>query len=298
MKKRLSITLSLILSLVLVLSSSVSASGNLPKNSVLSNDDIQRLVSFGFNDQEIETMTEEEYNNFNIKYGTDTMGTLVATETKYYRVSNEDGITEISKVKAEKEVESFKEEMKNLEKSGISPFATNTRTTSWMKMTTTSSLVSGTTSEYVLKNSFEWLINPLYKLTDVIGITFNPNLTYIQDSEYAVYTREINGFNPVYPSETEYMWSAEHKSQNAGIAFNIDLKAYSDDGKRTVKKHSGYMVFRAEKNNTYAISTNAYGHYSHLYNTINFDVSFPAGMAISGATQHDDMPDTAISWNF
>ena len=287
MFRRFSISLCLALALVLVASTSIYAAGINHGDFTLNTTEIERLKSLGFSEEQLDLMTLEEHEALISKIGASTRGEIVGVETSYYRVSTEDGVTEISKEQADEELLEYE--------SRVTAFASDTATTSWMRMTTTSSSLGQ--GEYYLMNSFRWLTRPVYALTDVVGMSFNPNLTYIQDSEYASYTREYGGVNPPSP-ELDHLFYAQHKSANAGIAFDIDLKLYSNNGYRMTETHSGYMSFRVRKNNTTATSTNVYGHYSHLYNTINFDVSFPAGMAISGLTQHDDMDDTGISFNF
>lgn len=265
-----------------------------------------RLNGFGFSTDEIQNMSQEDYKKFNEKYGTESKATLISKTTKYYRVKNGTAV-EINRSQAESEIEAYNLKKELQSKGEITQLSTSdTETTSWLTMTTTASqymvpiYVNGRVSGYIqdgwlLKNSFKWLTHPAFKLTDVLGMTFNPNLTYVQDSEFAVYTRDYSGVNPP-PSESDYYYSAPHKSNSSGIAFDINLKAYSNNGNGTTKTHRGYMTFQVRKNNSWATSTNVYGHYSHLYNTINYSVSFNGDMSISGQTLHDDMSDTAISF--
>lgn len=313
--KKILFSLCIILSLTLVLGTSVFAEHDDKvtgvTNSNLKRNDIERLLNFGFSEEEVEKFTPTELQMFNEKYGKDSIGQLVSKETKYYRI-NSGNVVEITKSDADKEVKAYEakkqqKSKKNKEGKSVQVLASDTETTSWLSMTTTSSaylipqynhlgqIIGYIQDGWQLKNSFTWLVNPLYKLTDVLGLSMNPNLTYVQNTEFAVYNRTCGYLNPY--TQSDFYFTANTKS-TTGLAFNIDLKAYSDDNSVSAYDHRGYMIFNVRKNNSTATSTNAFGHYSHLYNTINFSVSISTGaMSVSGTTQKDTMTDTGISFS-
>ncbi|MBY0217923.1 hypothetical protein [Paenibacillus illinoisensis] len=294
----------LLLSLTLLLTSTFTASAahattidvNNPgysntttaNNTFLTDEDTTRLSNFGFTDEEIANFTPEQYATFNEKVGKDTTGVLVDTETSYYKITDH----QVIEVPESEAVQSIQRSLLEKQSKGINALSDPTSETSWMKMTISSTKMSN--GKYNLKNSFRWLMYPTYRLTDVAGISFNPNLTYIQDSAYGNYAAASTGVNPKVDN---YPLSAQHKKV-AGLGFNVDLKTYTSTG-GTVTNHSGYVAFQVEKNNTGAISTNAYGHYAHLYNTISFGVDLRSGaLSITGATGVDNMEDNGISWRF
>ncbi|GAA0835981.1 hypothetical protein GCM10008915_23420 [Bifidobacterium pullorum subsp. gallinarum] len=259
----------------------------------LTDNDINRLSSFGFSQEEIQTFTPEEYAVFNEKNGYDTMGHVVEETTTFYKL--EDGVT--SAVSEQEAIEGAAE----IEKSNsiISPMALPTDSVEkkgFIKMTLSVSKVLDSKGAwhgvYTLKNSFHWLANPTYKLTDVTGISINPNLTYIQDSEYGSYKTISAGVSKItdtYPLKA-------NKKDLSGIAFKVDLRTYTKDGSSSIGDHSGYVAFQVKKNS--GTSTNAFGHYIHLYNTVNFGIDIKSGsISVSGVTQQDAMDNTAVSWD-
>ncbi|WP_145150005.1 hypothetical protein [Paenibacillus xylanexedens] len=265
------------------------ASPSIVNNTLLSEEDKLRLSSFGFTQDEIDNFTPEQYATFNEKVGKETTSILIDKETSYYKITNHE-VTEVPEAEA---IKSIQRSLLEEQSKGINALNdSNTSTTSWMVMTLSTTKLS--TGTYNLKNSFRWLIYPVYRLTDVAGISFNPNLTYINNSDYGNYAAAKTGLNPAVDN---YPLKAQHKKVT-GIGFNVDLRTYISSG-GTVNNHSGYVAFQVEKNNTNAISTNAFGHYAHLYNTISFGVDLKSGaLAISGATGVDNMNDTSLSWRF
>jgi hypothetical protein len=138
------------------------------------------------------------------------------------------------------------------------------------------------------------LTHPNYRLTNVIGRTFNPNLTYIDGTEYGNYQTVGASFDKKVDNCSFYAT----KKDVPELGFLIDLRTYTYT-RQTVGENSGYVAFQVQKKNSNALSTNAYGHYAHLYNTINYSINVTSGaMSISGATGTDYMSDTGVSWYF
>ncbi|OAB34273.1 hypothetical protein PMSD_15005 [Paenibacillus macquariensis subsp. defensor] len=267
-----------------------SISRSTDSNPFLSEKDESRLYDFGFSQEEISNFTIDQYATFNEKVGTDTTGVLVDVETSYFKVTGDNQVTKVSESEAIRGVQ--KSLLEDTLKGAAVRANPDTQTLSWMVMTLSSTNMSN--GYYNLKNSFRWLTYPTYRLTDVVGISFNPNLTYITNSDYGNYAASSAGASP---TTDNYPLSAKHKDV-MGIGFNVDLKSYTKAG-GTVMNHSGYAALQVQKNNTNAISTNAFGHYAHLYNTISFSVNLASGtMSVSGATAKDYMSDTAVNWNF
>jgi hypothetical protein len=265
------------------------ASTSIVNNTFLNEEDKIRLSSFGFTHDEIDNFTPEQYATFNEKVGKETTSILIDTETSYYKITDHQ-VTEVPEAEA---IKSIQRSLLEDQSKGVNAFNdSNTSTTSWMVMTLSTTKLS--TGTYNLKNSFRWLIYPVYRLTDVVGISYNPNLTFINNSDYGNYAAARTGVNPAVDN---YSLKAQHKKV-AGLGFNVDLRTYISSG-GSVTNHSGYVAFQVEKNNTSSISTNAYGHYAHLYNTISFGVDLKSGaLAITGATGVDNMDDNSLSWRF
>lgn len=260
-------------------------------NSFLSDTEKSKLISFGFTQDEIDSFTPEQYATFNEKVGKDTTGEVIATDTTYYKITNHQ-VTEVTEQELNEGAAATNAINKLKENLFLTAADYNTAETSWMAMTLSTTKLS--TGTYNLKNSFRWKTFPVYKLTDVVGITFNPNLTYVNNSEYGSYQTTSADFSHVINTYPLYAT----KKDVPGLGFPVDLKAYSSNGAGT-GEHSGYVAFQVQKNSSSALSTNAYGHYAHLYNTINYSINLTSqSMSISGSTQTDYMNDNSLSWTF
>lgn len=292
--RHLKISLVIILALSFLISVPVFANENL--NRPLNIEEIQRLNSFGFSNEEIETYTFEDYNAFNKAVSDDVYGSIVDETTTYYKVTTEGTITvsESQAIEGSKQT-NMHEATKEFTTQALPSDSTDS---GWLKMTLSVSKVLDAKGSwhgiYKLKNSWKWLSLPTFKLTDVVGITFNPNLTYIQNTEFAQYRYRDHAVGHAWASK-RYS-KAPYKSGSAGIAFDIDMQAYGAQGGST-DQHEGYMMFNVKPNNTGATSTNAYGHYAHLSATITYGVSLSTGaLSITGKTQQSNANNTAISW--
>ncbi|WP_155991611.1 hypothetical protein [Paenibacillus sp. FSL R7-277] len=260
-------------------------------NSFLSENDQTRLINFGFTKEEIDSFTLEQYTTFNEKVGKDTTGEVIDTDTTYYKITNHQ-VTEVTEQELNEGVAATNALNKLKDSLFLTAASDNTAETNWMVMTLSTTKLS--TGTYNLKNSFRWKTFPTYKLTDVVGITINPNLTYVNNSEYGSYQTTSADFSHVIDT---YALHATKKDV-PGLGFPVDLRAYSSNGAGT-GEHSGYVAFQVQRNNSSALSTNAYGHYAHLYNTINYSINLTnQAMSISGSTQTDYMNDTSLSWTF
>lgn len=265
------------------------------------NNDILKFMELGFTLKEISDFTDSDLNYLKNK-----SGELVDVSQKYYRIENGDAF-ELDKETALKEVRLHKEKIENDDQISLlnSEIGSDTETTSWMIMTT--SVVKDTSQSptaYYYKNSFEWLTEPVWVLTDAIGISHRDNVTQIQNSEYFKYTydRYTNDTSSSYIDTTStYYWTADDKNAN-GMAFKYDLLGsdYINGNKVIVRNHRGYMIFGVTRSNSNEISSAVYGHYTHTeLGAIGVSASISLkSLSVSGALSKTEMTDTGVSYNF
>ncbi|MFD1884769.1 hypothetical protein [Paenibacillus wenxiniae] len=293
--KKLNISIVIILAFSILVSLPVSASEI--ENGSLNIEEIQKMKSFGFSEEELSTYTVEDYNSFNHAVGDDVYGEVINETTTYYKITKDNTI-----VVDEKEAVEGAEQAKlndALDSFRVQAFQPDSTDSGWLKMTLSVSKVLDSNGKwhgiYKLKNSWKWLSFPTFKLHDVVGITFNPNLTYIQNSEFAQYRYRDGSVGHTWASKNYD--KAPHKSASAGIAFEIDMQLYGADGGST-DQHEGYMMINVKPNSTSATSTNAFGHYAHVAINASYSVSITsASISISGVAKKYYAKDTSISWN-
>lgn len=279
----------------------------------ISKEDAARFKQLGFSEDEISRFNDQDLN-----YIGNMNGTLLSSSESYFRVTkHNDGnvkAEKITKEQALKEVKEYeakkaKDKVSALPKKGmvsILAYGSDTEQNSWMKMTTTVSDISGTSpTEYLLKNSFEWLTEPVWVLTDAVGISHPEYIAPVQNSEYLKYTydRHTNDFSAQYINTNDvYYWSADTKNQN-GMAFKYDILGteYYNGSNVICKKSRGFMVYRATRANPNYTTGTVYGHYTHTQVAVSPSLSvdlFPGNMSISGATSSDEMTDTGVTFQF
>ncbi|MBJ6359746.1 hypothetical protein ACFOQM_00180 [Paenibacillus sp. GCM10012307] len=261
--------------------------------------DNERYLKLGLTQDEINNFTPEQ-----VEYYKGMNGHVISKETTYYRVTEgEDDLAvavEVPKEVALSEI-AQSEAQKNDETVSILGGGTDTKKTSWMTMTTTVSDINGTSpKEYLLKNSFTWLTNPFWTLTDVVGISHPEYIVPVQNSEIAAYTFDYYGTTNQYVgTHTNNLFTADKKNSN-GMAFKIDILTGWGGGYQ-VWNHRGYMSYRVTRaSNQYTTGT-VFGHYTHTEVSITFGLSIGInafGMSISGATSKTDMTDTGVTFTF
>jgi hypothetical protein len=291
------------------------AKGNAQSEKVeLSQEEKERFINLGFSEQMIEDITEKEI----ARYDGET-GEVISSKTKYYRITKDKKPVEITKDQALKEVKEYKEKKKKKEKEKTA-FSDKNNTfkiaasdpevcsvcqdieqTSWMKMTTTATKIYayGTfQDELELKNEFEWLTTPNWTLKDPLGMSYTSDMSYVQDSEFAKYTREdcvhYNNGTKSCGTYNSYYSTADKKS-TTGLAFKIDIvNSTAND-----PHHRGYMTYRVKKARSSANYGNVYGHYSHVYYTSSYSISISTGqLSISGVASEKKMTDTGLQFKW
>lgn len=301
------------LTLLLLFSSTITYADS---STDLNKSEAERYHQLGFTDKEINDLTPEEieyFNQFN--------GELVSSDTKYYRIYEDIGedigvnkaagavqeksnlkVVEISKEQALLEVEQYNASLLNAH-SDISIMGGGTDTkksASWLTMTTDVSDLGGSPKEYLLKNSFTWLTEPNWALTDVLAITHPETVVHIQNSEIAAYTydRYTLWSGNYIDTKTTNLFTAD-ESNSRGKAFKIDI--LSGEGGADVRNHRGYMAFRVKQAGTDAKYGMASGHYVHSEIAIIFGLSIDmtgAGLSVSGTTKQTKATDTSVTYTF
>lgn len=152
------------------------------------------------------------------------------------------------------------------------------------------------TGKYRFKHSFEWLTDPVWTLTDVIGITHQDYFSYEQDSEYFRYTYDIYYADNYYDTKYVREYSADKKDVD-GLAFDFDLLA--SDNTFEVRNNRGYMYYTAYLSNSDYGRGNVYGHYTHTEVAIGtLAINLITGhMTVSGAVSQTQMTDTGVSFS-
>jgi len=208
----------------------------------------ESLRGLGFSEREINFITEEEYQRV-----AHLEGEIESQETKFYEVTvladGESLINEVSKEQATRGAIKSK-----ITKPGeIRPLATQTKNTSWMSLTITSSKLSN--GNTYLHNSFFWLSAPAVGFKDVVSITHSASAVKIPDTENFVY-RYTDGRG------THTNGAIQIQNSNQGTAAYFDLKVV---GANTAPyDQEGYLNLQVKKGNTNDVSANAYGHYDHI----------------------------------
>lgn len=247
----------------------------------LNTNQIYELQNLGFEDNEISSMTEEEYINFK-----NLDGELTEKEDSYYKVvANQQGDILESKEISEKEAENLLTKQIN---GNISLFATNTKTTGLLKMTLTSSKLSN--GQTLLKNSYKWSKAPNIGLEDVVALTHSASAVKISGSVVSSHKYSDNlGVHTVKASAT---------TQNSkGVAKTFDVKVIGA-GVSPYDQH-GYISVKVEKGNKTDVKANAYGHYVHVTLGITGTISLSSGsISVGGASKKTYMDDTMIDFNY
>ncbi|WP_062352684.1 hypothetical protein [Bacillus kwashiorkori] len=278
----------------------------------ISAEDYERLLGLGFLDNEIMNMDLEEYElNENLT------GELLVTDTVYIKTIEKDssllpdsflanndrksakdimeqnteviGSIEMTKEDFEKEVRLAKEKL--AETNIISPFATDSYTTSYKTVTTSVNKLSNST--FRVKNNCNWSIMPKNRSYDVIGVALNHNWAGNKGSEYGKQTWKLHDLydNTFSTGSAVYSTSKDASYWNLGMeGFSVKMNLKNDDyaivaglgyiGYK-VSSLDLYMYYSVGKTITSPARIDAYGRYAHA--TTKIKPSFGFGVTTSPA---------------
>ncbi|MFF3025555.1 hypothetical protein ACFVRR_23410 [Gottfriedia sp. NPDC057948] len=236
-----------------------------------------KLQNLGFSPDEINSMSVEEYNDFKSLYGSN-----LTTDENYYKITqeipySEPSVEEISKAQAINEINATKLAR-----------GTSSKTTGYLKMTTSSSKLSN--GNTLLKNSFTWLKSPNMKLTDVVAITHSASSVKIPNTDKFSYKyTDGKGIHSVGATSTT-------KNKN-GIAKKFNLK---DMGINMAPyNHNGYLSVEVTKGNKNDITANAYGHYAHIILGVTSSIDIKTGsIGVGIYCTSSYMDETMIKFNY
>lgn len=255
----------------------------------LSNTEKESLRQLGFTEDEIDTMSLEEFNKYK-----NLNGQLLTTDASFYKVvSNLSGTLVTATRVTEKEALAGSNPPpsgngKDVIKPPVVPMASDTQTTSWLKMTTSSSKLSN--GNIQLKNSFKWLKQPNITLTDVVGISHSASAVKVPGTE---------GFAYKYTDgKGTHTLGAKSTTRNSyGIAKKFNLKGIGSNA--APYNHNGYISVQVKKGNKNDIRANAYGNYTHI--TVGFagTIDIRTGnISVGGNIKKSEMEDTMILFNY
>lgn len=248
----------------------------------MSQSELENLRNLGFLNNEIDVMTQEEFdNNKNLN------SVLVSQNIKYYktityRIKNSNlllnNINNNNNNVLYYSEEISEDEYNNSSDSAISPqdqFTQEIVNTEYKQMTASISWVNN--SYYRYKNSLKWKKEPKTRSYDIIGIgidstvsavpsskTFSMSYMVDDDSHTYCYPKTVNSVN---------RW----ESNSNGVAALFALPTNSANYKTT--NINIYMYFNVQKLQTTTINTlNAYGSYKHAQKKFVLNPSFSFGM--------------------
>lgn len=257
MKSLKKIILSSILMILMVMFVSVFTHVNADSVETITNsngvsitmENYEKLLSLGFLDQEIDILTNEEYDEFSQMEIIHSNVDSYYIETEHF-VEDDVVVDSIDTEIAEEDLEQAIEESISLDEAYQN--ATTYRTTEYKKMTVTGTYFrnADTMGEFFVKVNLEWRKEPRRRLEDVIGIAFSDNIQmkseYIDGAQYAqfsskfMYTERyfhIYGSNyegPTYTNKVEYVNGLNVDRYNYDIdegimvSYNLPADSYSD----------------------------------------------------------------------
>ncbi len=210
-------------------------------NANIVKDEYLNLIELGFTENEINNMSSIELQkNFNVT------GKVVASDTKYYKITNSTIVSEISKDKYDKvDLQS------SLQSTGFIE-------TTYKKVTTK---IIDLSNYYRYKISVEWKLIPQKRSYDIIGIGMDSNVSI---------TGSIT-FQQNYCYETGNCYTSS--AFVSKISANGAAALFQLPTSNKVNSLNSYMYYTVAKNTSSTISVlNAYGDYSHA--TVNTQQSY------------------------
>lgn len=242
------------------------------------------LRELGFSSEVIESMTLDEFSYYE--------GIIPADETDssknvYKITSNSEG--QVMKI------EGFNEEQAEFQmmvenrysinsmQSCSSPTFCNS-STSWLSMTTSATKL--TTGNILLNNSFTWLKNPNFTMTDMVGMNYNDSAVIVPSTtKFSYKYKDTLGTHSV-----PYRQIANNAH---GIAATFNLKSFGADSPPA--NHHGYLSVQIQKGNATDIRANVFGQYTHTTATFNISLSIRSGdISLGFLTKETKMPSTAL----
>ena len=146
----------------------------------------------------------------------------------------------------------------------------------------------------MLHLSFNWLIIPPQRFTDVVGLGYSGNLTRTGTSSsittrYYATISEFDGVNTtVYTHNVSP--SAYSSSNGAAFKFSIVRDTVSEMYSRTASNHRGFIQFLVAPNDSSATLASAHGAYAHqhLSYTGSISISFDGtgGLSVTPTTKY------------
>lgn len=257
----------------------------------LTSSEKEQLRQLGFSEEEIISMSAEEFDSYK---GLE--GELTNKNEQYYRLTydllTDKTVTEQIPMKTALQESGYTSSGDGgggiIAKPYLPPVQVMTKptqTTTWMKMTTTSTKLTG--GKFLIKNSFTWLKSPQVAFVDVLGITHSANVVKIPGTDKFAY-KYTDGRG------THTLSAKSTVTNSYGIAKRFNLKAIGTD--RPPYNHNGYISIQVQKSNKYDTKSNAYGHYTHTEGgltgaTIGLT---PGGMTLGVGATTSKMTDTMI----
>ncbi|MET4562720.1 hypothetical protein ABIA69_003911 [Lysinibacillus parviboronicapiens] len=257
---------------------------NASENNELTVAQKEQLEQLGFSEQNIASMTIEEYLQFENVIAAEPS---VKEETFYKITTDQEG----NVINIEEYDEQDTIRLMNIDDFMIQPLSSNTSNTaktSWMSMTTTSTKL--TNGRILLQNSFSWLKNPVVGFTDMVGMNYSDKVV-IEPSTVKFSYKYTDGIGQHTKSYTNLDYNTN------GIAATFDLRVVGQNA--GTSNHYGYLAVEVKKGNVNDVSANAYGRYTH--STLSFTVALAirsGDISLGLATAESKMTGTAIVFDF
>lgn len=238
----------------------------------LTTEEINHLKSLGFQEHEIENMTQEEYDlNKNLK------GEVVSEDEKFVKVvkvpsknqpftaldSNDDEeyiSIELDEATYNKEVA----ELKNKEKINTYGYIPDGSSTSYKRMVTT--IVKLSTNEFRVKNAVNWSTMPFWRYIDISAVGINSAHYYPQvNSQYGAQSWVTkNAFGTQKSHSATYTSNSDKwNKKEGGYGLRMNLPNNDQEYSANVTTLSSYMYYTAYKENKATKHIDAFGHYAH-----------------------------------
>jgi hypothetical protein len=231
-------------------------------------------------------------------------GKLLSKVTKYYKVSKTKLGPHVSEVSEQAALsEATKQKASNTVARSIMPDTStggsDTSSNSWLTMTTSVSVARN--GEFFTKNSWKWLTDPVWTLTDVVGIGHDSSTAVDAATGYGLYYTydefwsDGSGYIGTY---TDTYGSADQKS-SGGWAWKYNILG-TDNG-NYVQNNVGYCFYYLNPTPTsYSGQSDAYGQYAHQQNnpgvSIGISLSGPS-FSVTPSWAFDTAPNTQAQFH-
>lgn len=237
--------------------------------------EIDTLQNLGFLENEIETMTQEIFDeNKNLD------AELVSRNTNYYKTITYSPLSE--EIKDGRNVLYYSEEISEYEynhpESAIEPYYSSTTEIVNTEYKQMSASISKVGSNYRYKNSLTWKKEPKYRSYDIISIGHTEDVSVISTTRTfnMSYMADDEELGICYP--TTYNIVSQWKSGPHGTAALIklpDAPSYDMDM---------YLYFDVQKRTSDTIYVlDAYGNYRHAQMNVSVGTSFDFGVSSDGS---------------